>query len=222
MPALTVAAILRYPPHATKRREIPDIKATGLYLVIQPKPSGRKSWAIRMRRPDGRPAKLTLGRCDLGDKETSDDPVHGGALTLGQARELAAQIDRQRARGLDVIGEAKAKKERDQNAAANRAADSFGACARQFFIEHRTSDKHGGGRPQPWGEDASTLGLKYPPRSDPTITEPTIIKGGLADIWADKQVTKMAAHAWTVAGHNAPDTGDNSPACKLPRRKPVG
>jgi hypothetical protein len=46
-----------------------------------------------LRRPDGRTAKLTLGRVDLPDVETSDDPVQGAALTLGQARELAEQID---------------------------------------------------------------------------------------------------------------------------------
>src|ERR1700730_54630 len=215
MPALTVAAILRYQPHATKRREIPDSKATGLYLVIQPKPSGRKSWAIRLRRPDGRPAKLTLGPCDLGDKETSDDPVQGGALTLGQARELAAQIDRQRARGADVIGDAKAKKERDQNAAANRAADSFGTCARQFFIEHRTSDKRGGARPRRWREDTSMLGLKYPPRSDTATNKPPIITGGLADIWADKQITKIDGHDVHTVVDNIRRTGGNSRARKL-------
>jgi integrase len=214
MPALTVAAILRYQPHATKRREIPDSKATGLYLVIQPKPSGRKSWAIRLRRPDGRPAKMTLGPVDIGD-EPSDESTQGGPLTLAMARELASKIARERARGADVIGEHKAKKEREQNANANRAADSFGACARQFFIEHRTSDKRGGERPRRWREDASTLGLKYLPGADPTITEPTIIKGGLADIWADKQVTKIDGHDVHTVVDNARKTGGNSRARKL-------
>jgi hypothetical protein len=65
-----------------------------LHLVIQPRPSGTKSWALRFRRPNGRSGKLTLGRVDLSGKETSDDPVMGGALTLGQARVLANQIDR--------------------------------------------------------------------------------------------------------------------------------
>jgi integrase len=41
-----------------KRREVPDGKVSGLYLVVQP--SGAKSWALRYRIA-GKPAKLTLG-----------------------------------------------------------------------------------------------------------------------------------------------------------------
>jgi integrase len=41
------------------RQEIPDAGCLGLYLVIQP--TGTKSWAVRYRRPDGKPAKLTIG-----------------------------------------------------------------------------------------------------------------------------------------------------------------
>jgi integrase len=40
------------------RKEVPDGKITGLYLVLQP--SGAKSWALRYRAA-GKPAKLTLG-----------------------------------------------------------------------------------------------------------------------------------------------------------------
>jgi integrase len=40
------------------RREVPDGRITGLYLVLQP--SGAKSWALRYRAA-GKPAKLTLG-----------------------------------------------------------------------------------------------------------------------------------------------------------------
>ncbi len=96
MPVLTAAAIQKYKPHAD-RREIADSKAQGLFLIIQP--SGTMSWAVRLRKPDGRTAKVTLGPVDTGDEETSDEPVMGGALTLGQARQLAAEIDRKRARG---------------------------------------------------------------------------------------------------------------------------
>jgi len=42
----------------TVRREVPDGKIAGLYLVLQP--SGAKSWALRYRAA-GKPAKLTLG-----------------------------------------------------------------------------------------------------------------------------------------------------------------
>src|SRR5262245_35821003 len=100
VPVLTAAAVAKYVAHPSRRREIPDNKGPGLYLVVQPKPSGAKSWALRFRRLDGRPAKLTLGRVDLSDGETADEPTLGGALTLRQARELANQIDRKRARGI--------------------------------------------------------------------------------------------------------------------------
>ena len=142
MPTLTPISVQNYKPDATRRREIPDSKAQGLYLVIQPKPSGKKSWAVRLRRPDGRTAKVTLGRVDLPDIETSDDPVQGAALTLGQARELAAQIDRKRARGIDVITERKAEKERNRTAAVDRAANTFGAAAREFFPRRSSSPRH--------------------------------------------------------------------------------
>src|SRR5262245_66182834 len=109
MPVLTTAAVSKYAAQP-KRREVHDSKAPCLYLVIQPKPSGARSWAMRFRRPDGRPCKLTLGRVDFSDAETADEPVLGGALSLRQARQLANEIDRKRARGVDVVEEHKASK----------------------------------------------------------------------------------------------------------------
>jgi integrase len=211
MPELTIAAITKYRPKSA-RREIPDSRAKGLYLVIQP--SGKKSWAVRLRRPDGKSGKVTLGSVDLG-ADGADDPVQGGALTLGQARELAAQIDRKRARGLDVIAERKAEALRQQTADATRAADSFGACVRQFFIEHRTSDKRGGKRPRRWQEDAAILGLKYPPRSDPATTEPAILKGGLAEVWGDKSIAKIDGHDVHAVVDEARKNDSDSRARKL-------
>ena len=175
MPELTVPAILKYKPKA-KRREIPDSRAKGLYLIIQP--SGKKSWAVRLRRPDGRGAKLTLGPVDLPEVETSDEAVPGAALTLGQARELAAQIDRKRQRGIDVVAERQAEERRQQTATTDRTANSFGACVREFFIDHKTSPKRGAKRPRRWREDAATLGLRYPLGADPAVTEPEIIPAG--------------------------------------------
>ncbi len=54
---LTDVQIRKFPTPTT-RREVPDGKIAGLYLVIQP--SGAKSWALRYRAA-GKPAKLTLG-----------------------------------------------------------------------------------------------------------------------------------------------------------------
>ncbi len=54
---LTDVGIRKLATPAT-RREVPDGKVTGLYLVLQP--SGRKSWALRFR-ANGKPVKLTIG-----------------------------------------------------------------------------------------------------------------------------------------------------------------
>ena len=54
---LTEIAIKNIPAF-DKRREVPDGKITGLYLIVQP--SGAKSWALRYRAA-GAPRKLTIG-----------------------------------------------------------------------------------------------------------------------------------------------------------------
>jgi hypothetical protein len=181
MPKLTTAALQKY--NATdKRREIRDTLAPGLYLVVQPKPKGTKSWALRFRRPDGKPAKLTLGRADLSDVEPTEEPQVGGALTLRQARELANRIDRERARGVDVVEARKADKLRARTAATERAAASFGAATVEFFADHKTRRLT---RVRRWAENARTLGLDYPAGSDPEKVEPEIISGGLAATWAE-------------------------------------
>src|SRR5436190_1401448 len=41
-----------------QRREVPDGKISGLFLVMQP--TGAKSWAVRYR-VDGKPKKFTIG-----------------------------------------------------------------------------------------------------------------------------------------------------------------
>src|SRR3954462_9569684 len=86
---LTAAAVQRLKP-GSKVREIPD--RDGLRLVIQP--SGSKSWAMRFRRPDGRPGNLTLGTCDLS---TQAEPSLGRPMTLAGARQIAAEVNRKRA-----------------------------------------------------------------------------------------------------------------------------
>ena len=71
--ALTQIAIENLKP-GTARREIPDGKESGLYLVIHP--TGRMAWALRYRF-NGQPRKLTLG---------SYPPT-----SLAKAREAAAR-----------------------------------------------------------------------------------------------------------------------------------
>jgi hypothetical protein len=50
--------VIKKQPLPKKRREIPDGKIGGLYLIVQS--SGAKSWAVRYR-VDGAPRKLTIG-----------------------------------------------------------------------------------------------------------------------------------------------------------------
>ena len=54
---LTDIAIKKLPVPRT-RKEVPDGRVTGLYLVLQP--SGARSWALRYR-VAGKPTKLTIG-----------------------------------------------------------------------------------------------------------------------------------------------------------------
>ena len=187
MPVLTAISVLKYRPQKA-RREIPDDRARGLFLIVQP--SGAKSWAVRLRRPNGAPAKLTLGKVDLAETETSDAPVFGGALTLGQARELATQIDRRRARGEDVVAQYQADKERKRGAAEQRASNSFGACAVEFFKTYKTRR---GTRPRRWRDDAHVLGLRFA-LSDEPVGEPAIAKGSVADVWRDRPVSEIDGH----------------------------
>src|SRR5271166_1255514 len=93
-------------PVPERRREIPDGKVGGLYLIHQP--SGEKSWAVRYR--FGRlPKKLTLGSYPaiglaaarrraqeaLGDVAGGKDPAAVKQASRAAARaERAADVDR--------------------------------------------------------------------------------------------------------------------------------
>jgi integrase len=167
---------------------------------------------MRFRRPDGRSCKLTLGSVDLAERETADEPVLGAPLTLLQARQLAAQIDRQRARGIDVVDEYKATRARKRAVAVDRAANTFGSCAHEFFATYKTKHKQ---RPRRWREDAALLGLQYPVGSNPATTEPEVIKGGLADIWRDKPVADIDGHDIHGAVVEARKLGRDGRARKL-------
>ena len=188
MPVLTVASVQRYRAQST-RHEVSDTRASGLRLIIQP--SGAKSWAMRFRRPDGRTAKLTLGPVDFSNKEASDEPVLGGPLTLRQARQLAAKIDRERARGIDVIEETKATKLRKRAEVEERTENTFGVAVREFFADHKTKWHT---RPRRWRGEAAMLGLRWSRDADPAASAPQVIKGGLADIWGDKPLASLDSH----------------------------
>ncbi|MDF0583302.1 tyrosine-type recombinase/integrase [Bradyrhizobium yuanmingense] len=195
MPVLTVPGMLKYRP-AAKRREIRDSLAPGLHLVIQPKRTedkrepARCSWAMRFRRPDGRTGKLTLGLVDFSEGENDEEPVLGAPLTLRAARQLANKVDRDRARGVDVILEYKAEKERKRAKAIDAAENTFVKLAIEFIRDHRV--RRWGTWPRRWRETAALLGLRWDRSSaDPTKGEPEIIPGGQADKWRDTPVSTI-------------------------------
>jgi integrase len=171
---LTVAAVAKYRP-ARKRREIADGGSPGLYLIVQP--SGHKSWALRYRRPSGKPAKLTLGGVDLSGSEPTSDPRLGTPLSLVAARALAAEQLRSLARGVDVGAVHIGDKRREREAVANAAVNSFAAMARLFV------DQHCRKRNRRWRESATTLGFQY---FDEPNREPIMRKNGLALRWLDR------------------------------------
>ena len=166
------------------RREIADAKGggkgSGLYLVIQT--SGAKSWALRFRRPDGRPAKLTLGPVDFSGREIDGAPVIGQPLTLAAARQLATTLHRDRERGIDIAAEREAQKRRRQVEKTEVDQRVFPLLARRF-IETYTTKR--GGKPRRWRETARLLGFNYPKDKK----EPLVLKNGLADRrWAKRDV----------------------------------
>src|ERR1700733_1984254 len=101
----------------TARREVPDGKITGLYLVLQP--SGAKSWALRYRAA-GKPAKLTLGPYP--------------ALDLANARRRAQEALGEVAGGKNPAAEKKAAREAQK--AASSTADRVETVAASFIDKY--------------------------------------------------------------------------------------
>jgi integrase len=175
---LTAAAVARLRP-AKDRVEIADAGCPGLYLVIQP--SGTKGWALRYRRPDGRPAKLVLGSVFAkAEKEPDTVPAIGGHLTLAAAHRLVTALRHEIAQGRDPAA-AHLKEKRDRRAAAlETAANTFAGAARDFIEQHARK------KVRRWQELARLLGLK------PETLE--LIPKGLADRWAERPVTEIDGH----------------------------
>jgi integrase len=174
---LTAAAVARLKP-GTQRIEIKDAGAPGLYLVIQA--SGARSWAVRFRRPgDRKHSKLTLGPVDLSGHETAGEPVIGMPLSLSAARRLAADVQRQRALGRDVIADRNAERQRRRIEVEQRAENSFAAAVRAFIEQHAKP------KVRRWPEIARLLGL-WP-------EDGAVIPGGLVDRWGDRVVTEISA-----------------------------
>lgn len=196
---LTDAAVKKLRPEK-ERREVPD--GHGLHLVIQP--SGAKSWAVRYRRADGRPVKLTLGTVDVTGAELKGEPVIGGHLTLAAARKLTAEVQRQRALGNDPVADKKAEKLRRRSAITDAAATSFLASAR-YYVEHgrRKRTAKGIARNCGWRATAAVLGLAYPEDGG----TPTLIDGGLAERWSDKPLAEITGEDIFTAVDEAREKG---------------
>jgi integrase len=105
---------IRKQPLPEKRRELPDGKIAGLYLVLQP--SGAKSWALRYRAA-GRPAKLTLGPYP--------------ALDLATARRRAQEALGEVASGKNPAADKKAAREAQK--AASSTSDRVEAVVNSFL-----------------------------------------------------------------------------------------
>jgi integrase len=184
---LTAAAIRRLKPDPKGRREVPDIRARGLHLAIEP--SGTLAWGYRFRRPNGRSAVMRLGRVDLSKQESAEEPKVGDPLTLAAARALCADLERQRLRGRDPAAEHQAAKQAARVVHAAHEANTFAAAARQFCDEYKAPQKKR--KPKGWRETARYLGLKYLPDGS---GDPTMIPHGLAERWRDRPISEISAH----------------------------
>src|SRR3954447_26145001 len=203
---LTDASLRKF-KSTDKAREISD-GPSGLRLMIHPRyfdPKGKprdgaKAWIMRFRRPNGKCAKLTLGRVYIkqaNEDEPPGEPVLGGMLTLRAARRLAAEIAQKRAQDFDVLADYAAKKSRDRAGADEAAANTFTKLAIDFVRDHRV--RRWGTRSRRWRETALILGLKFPKHcSDPANVrwdEIEIIKGSLGESWRAKPINQIDSQA---------------------------
>src|SRR5271165_4019581 len=108
---------IRKLPTPPTRREVPDGKISGLYLVLQP--SGARSWALRYRTA-GKPAKLTLGPYP--------------SLDLANARRRAQEALGEIAGGENPA--AKKKAAREAQKAANSTEDHVEVVAASFVDKY--------------------------------------------------------------------------------------
>ena len=185
---MTKSAILLTPPAITKlkkgevRRRIRDLGSQSLFLIVEV--TGRKSWQMRIRRPGGKIGKITLGPVHIGDEPTEEKPEIGMPLTLSAARQLAAEVHRQRSLKRDVIADERAKQHRRRVEIEDRQKENFSASARRYVDEHASKKLRG------WRGDAKRLGLSYPTDGG----APELIRGGLCERWAEKSLREIDGH----------------------------
>jgi integrase len=167
---------------------IRDLGARALYFVVSP--TGHKSFVMRFRQGRKTP-KLTLGPFDRSGRELTGEPQVGQPLTLAAARQLCAEIHRQKALGRDPIADHKARRHRRAAELKERQVGTFLACARDYVEKYARKKPLRG-----WRSTAKLLGLRY---ADDGKAEPEMISGSLAERWCDKPVRDIEGHdAWSV------------------------
>ena len=124
---------------------------------------------------------MVLGAVDLSGREVEGEPQIGMPLTLSAARQVAAQVHRDRARGQDVVADHKVRKHRQRAESRDRGSNSFAAMASQYVEEHARPKVRG------WRELARNLGLDPDDDLGP-------IPGGLAERWADRDARSIDGH----------------------------
>ena len=167
---LTAAQCKKVKPNGA-RQELPD--GSGLYLVIQS--TGARSWAVRFRRPSGRPAKLTLGT--FSEDEVEGQPAIGGPLTLAAARQLATETKRALALERDPAEERRAARMARRATLAHTFAD-----AALRYVE-----KHARPNLRRWREEARRLGI------DARSPDLALLPKGLSERWRDRPVASITS-----------------------------
>jgi integrase len=162
---LTAPAIAKLKP---RRKRYTIRVARNLYLIVQP--SGAKSWAVRFGGE-----KLVLG---LVDSDATGDPAIGQPLTLHGAKQLAAQVLRERNLGRDPVAEHRTAKQRRRAEVKQAEANSFSILVRQY-AEERARPKN-----RKWRYTLKQLGLDYPKDGG----EPAMTRNGLAQRWRERDV----------------------------------
>lgn len=171
---LTAPAVKRMRAGAT-RKEIRDSGCPGLILVIQP--SGHKSWAMRISRPNGKQTRMALGGVDLSGEEAQGEPVIGTLLSLAAARQLANQVRRERAMGRDFV----AARHAEQQAQRARAAATFDQAALDYVDQHVRRNL------RRWQDVAGQLGVGL--GADGQTLE--LVRGGLAQRWQSRAIADI-------------------------------
>jgi hypothetical protein len=181
---LTAVAVANARPGPV-RREIHD--GHGLFLIIQPRPSGHKSWALRYRFR-GRSRKFTLGDVALnGESEPVDEPKIDTPLSLAAARQLAAKAMREVRAGIDPALEKAAKREADHAA----EADTLRAVADEYL-------RREGGKLRTVDQRKADLELLWKPLGPQPIE--TITRGQFARIFDHIADTRGAVRRDRVLG----------------------